>query len=99
MSAPRRRRPPAWVLVAAAVALGFLPGWWRGYLLHARAARLEAEIAALTRENQRLLAEMTQLQQDPLYLERIARKKLGKTRPNEMIYKVGPPPDSSQGTR
>ncbi len=94
---PKSRRWRRW---AAAAGLGvvFLPGSWHAYQLKVRAARLDAEIAALDADNRRLLAEMRRLQNDPLYLERVARKKLGRVRKGEVIYKVAPPADSSTST-
>lgn len=85
------RRRLAWLALAGA-ALLFLPGGWRWAQLQHRAARLEAEIAALDAENRRLVAEMDRLQHDPLYLERVARTKLGRARKGEVIYKVEAPP-------
>ena len=88
---------PSWVWSAGLVGLLalFLPGWWRWRQLQWRAERLEVEIALLERENQRLLAQMERLQHDPLYVERVARRKLGKARKGEIIYKLAPPPFES----
>ncbi|MBI4227569.1 MAG: septum formation initiator family protein [Candidatus Omnitrophica bacterium] len=88
------RRRWRWA-AAAGLGLLFLPGAWRAYEVRHRAARLDAEIAALDAENQRLLAEMQRLQSDPTYIERVARRKLGRTRKGEVIYKVGPPPSDA----
>ena len=84
---PRRHR---WWLLALCLAMLFVPGWWRAWQLQVRAARLDTEIAALDAENRRLLVEMERLQNDPLYLERVARRKLGLTRKGEVVYKVPP---------
>ncbi|OGX38608.1 MAG: hypothetical protein A3C53_08365 [Omnitrophica WOR_2 bacterium RIFCSPHIGHO2_02_FULL_68_15] len=100
---PSAVTPPAsrrWVPWAVALGLAslFLPGWWRAYQLTVRAERLDAEIAALDAENQRLLTEMHRLQYDPDYIERVARKKLGRVRKGEILYKVAPPEDPSTST-
>ena len=84
---PRRHR---WWLLALGLAALFVPGWWRAWQLQLRADRLDTEIAALDAENRRLLVEMGRLQNDPLYLERVARRKLGLTRKGEVVYKISP---------
>ena len=84
---PRRHR---WWLLALGLTALFVPGWWRAWQLQLRADRLDTEIAALDAENRRLLVEMEHLQNDPLYLERVARRKLGLTRKGEVVYKVSP---------
>ena len=88
---PWRIRPWAWWLALAAVGLLFAPGWWHWQRLQARTERLATEIAWLDAENRRLLGEMARLQRDPVYLERVARRKLGRTRKGEVLYKVAPP--------
>ena len=87
-----------WALALAGMVALFTPGWWRWYHLRLRAQQLDAEIVWLDQENRRLLDEMQRLQHDPLYLERVARRKLGRTRKGEVIYKVGPAPSDPAAT-
>jgi len=84
-----------WALALAVALALFAPGWWRWYQLRLRVEQLDAEIVWLDQENRRLLDEMQRLQQDPLYLERVARRKLGRTRKGEVVYKIGPAPSDA----
>ena len=49
---------------------------------------LKEKIERLEAENSGLLQEKEALENDPVFLEREAREKLGITRENEVIYKV-----------
>ena len=49
---------------------------------------LKEKIEQLKAENINLLQEKESLENDPVFLEREAREKLGITRENEVIYKV-----------
>ena len=49
------------------------------------------EIAALHRANAQLSQEVHSLKTDAVYMERIARDKLGLARPGEIVYYYGEP--------
>lgn len=52
---------------------------------HRRA--LEAERSALAQRNERLETSVQKLRSDRPYLERLVRRELGYTRPDEIVYK------------
>jgi len=52
---------------------------------------LTAEIARLKRDNANLRTNVHSLKNDPAYIERIARDKLGLARPGEIVYYYGDP--------
>lgn len=51
-------------------------------------AALQAELATLFTENQRIEAEVARLKKDPRAVERIAREELGLVRPGEVVLKL-----------
>ncbi len=58
--------------------------------LYGRNALYERRIQQLTLENEELIEERRRLQEDPEYLESIARKKFGIIKEGETIYKILP---------
>lgn len=62
-------------------------GWLE--LIHMRAthARLLRENHRLARQNQRMYRNIDRLQNDPEYIENIARRELGMIRQDELIFK------------
>jgi cell division protein FtsB len=55
--------------------------------LKAEQAAIQARIAHLKTENQRLIEEARRLRDDPAYLEAVARRELGFARPGETVVK------------
>jgi cell division protein FtsB len=55
--------------------------------LRAQRQRLGEQTVALLRETQALRAESERLRTDDLYLERLARLRLGLVRENEIVYR------------
>jgi cell division protein FtsB len=51
-----------------------------------RVAELEANISRLEAENRKLTAEIESIKQSTFAIERIAREKLGMSRPGETVY-------------
>lgn len=68
----------------------YLPGYRRITIYTEELKALEERIRALEEDNSRLREEIEALKNDPLYIEKIARKELGLVRPGEIIYKFGP---------
>jgi len=66
----------------------FLPGYSRLQDLRQRNRELEKRIAELKRQNEELLLERKRLEEDPVYLEKLAREKLGVVRKGEIVYKI-----------
>lgn len=53
----------------------------------------EQQILLLKQANVELKEELRRLQEDPAYLEKVAREKMGLVKDGEMIYKLEPAPD------
>lgn len=51
---------------------------------------LDEKIANIEKENLVLVREKTKLETDSLYMERIARQKMGITRKGETVYRILP---------
>ena len=93
----RSSRSARWkkLLIAAGVvlALYFLVtrllgemGVVKYYRMKAQYYDLTKEIAKLKQDNIRLRNDINALKNDPAYLERVARDKLGLARPGEIVY-------------
>ncbi len=54
-------------------------------------ARTEAELDSLTRRKQELSIEKARLERDSAYIERVARKELGMSRPEEKVFRFVTP--------
>ena len=52
---------------------------------HAKRDQLDADVVALTKENEQLKKEIDQLRHDPATIERIAREQLKLVKPGEII--------------
>ncbi len=81
------------------IALGCLAGWMvialgaqyvRTYTLAREVARLERHRQELRVENATIRAEITRLQTDDRYIERLAREQLGMLRPDEVELVIVP---------
>ena len=71
---------------AAFFAVLFLPQLLQIQQLRERRQELQKEIQRLEQENSQLRQETRLLKEDSLYIERVARKKLGVAREGEVIY-------------
>ncbi len=58
--------------------------------LNKQIANLESEIEKVRESNEKLTSEIYSLKNDPLYIEKLARKELGLIRSGEVIYKLKP---------
>ena len=58
--------------------------------LNKQIASLESEIEKVRESNEKLTKEIYSLKNDPLYIEKLARKELGLIRSGEVIYKLKP---------
>jgi cell division protein FtsB len=54
-------------------------------------ARTEAELDSLTRRKQDLAVEKARLERDSAYIEQVARKELGMSRPEEKVFRFVAP--------
>jgi cell division protein FtsB len=76
--------------VAFAVLMIFLPTFSKWQDLKVKDNEYQAKIEALEQENQRLLEEKRLLEEDPTYLEKVARERMGLIREGEVIYHLTP---------
>lgn len=81
------------LLCLASVLLGliFIPGYIKIRNLSQQNKDLERQIDEVRQANRELQQEQEKLLNDPIYLEKVAREKLGVVREGEVIYKVLPP--------
>ena len=66
----------------------FLPGYSKFQELAERNKALEGKIKKLEVSNKKLREELKKLDEDPTYLEKIAREKLRVTKKGEVVYKI-----------
>ena len=66
----------------------FLPGLSRLQELREKNAKLEKEIEELKESGRRLIEERQRLENDPVYVEGIARERLGLIGEGEIVYKI-----------
>ncbi|MDH3347004.1 MAG: septum formation initiator family protein [Desulfobulbaceae bacterium] len=57
-------------------------------IIHMRAEKLSAELYALESQNEEIKLEISKIQTDKNYLEKIARNKYGLLKENEIIYNI-----------
>ncbi len=77
-------------LLAVGLFLIFLPSYQKMQDLKMTNADYEQRIRELMEENQVLAEEKRLLLEDPVYLEKVAREKMGLIREGEVIYKIEP---------
>jgi cell division protein FtsB len=79
----------AGILVALYLLVSFVfgeMGLVKYYRMKAHYDAVTAEIAKMKQDNARLRKDVSALKTDPVYVERIARDKLGLARPGEIVY-------------
>ena len=86
------KRPAINILIFAFCLVFFIalivPKWMQVGTLRARSRNLEAELIQMKHQNEALENELRLLRDDPVYLERVARKKFNKAKQGEVVYKV-----------
>ena len=75
------------VVIIAIIVAVFLPGFSKLQQLKEANRDLESRIEILMRTNEELKKEKERLENDPSYVEKIAREKLGMARKDEIILK------------
>ena len=93
---------PGWIVVAALLLLAVMAVFGDNGVLALRRLRGEVdslvrEVRTLEAENERLSRAISELQEDPAAIERIAREELGLVRPGERVLRFprsGRPGDS-----
>ena len=80
-----------WLFIVAVVILAvFLPSYTQLQDMKAKNAEYKDRITALIDERDRLEEERNMLIEDPVYLEKVAREKMGLIREGEVVYKIVP---------
>ena len=80
-----------WLFTIAFVLLvAFFPSYQKMRELRQKNHDYEAQILDLKRKNTELSRERERLENDPVYLEKVAREKMGLVREGEMIYRLTP---------
>ena len=84
-------RNALWLFIAAIVILVvFLPSYTRLQDLNVRNDDYEKQLVALQQKNSQLRRERELLEKDPVYLEKVAREKMGLIRDGEVVYRLTP---------
>ena len=79
-----------WFGLCLVCAFIYLPGLSRLTELKERTKELDREIEEARASNRKLEEEKERLQNDPVYIEKVAREKLGLAREGEVIYRIIP---------
>jgi len=79
-------------LLAFVILALFLPSYTKMQDLRYKNAQYKKQIEDLKNEQVRLLEEGRRLKDDPEYLEKVARERMGLIRKGETVYKVVPSP-------
>ena len=78
-----------WLFAAATIILlFFLPSFTMMQDQRQKNLEYEKKIAELQRRNEELKVEKQRLIEDPVYLERVARERMGLVREGEKVYKM-----------
>jgi cell division protein FtsB len=84
-------RNAVWLFIVALVLLLlFLPSYTKMQDLRYRNEQYKKQIEDLKKEQARLLEEGRRLKEDPEYVEKVARERMGLIRKGETVYKVVP---------
>ncbi|HOW35518.1 MAG TPA: septum formation initiator family protein [Candidatus Omnitrophota bacterium] len=80
-----------WLFVITVIILVvFLPSYTQMQDLKQKNAEYTRQIRVLKQENNRMGLEINRLENDPIYLEKIARERMGLVREGEVVYRITP---------
>lgn len=80
-----------WLFVVTVIILVvFLPSYTQMQDLKQKNDEYTRQIRLLKQENNRVSLEINRLENDPIYLEKIARERMGLVREGEVVYKITP---------
>ena len=74
--------------VAFLILIIFLPSYAKMQDLRQKNESYKDQIVDLKKQNSLLLIEKERLEKDPVYLEKVAREKMGLVKEGEVVYKV-----------
>ena len=75
-------------LLAFIIFAYFVPSYTKMQDLRLKNVQLEEKVSAITKKNEELGKEKKLLEDDPVYLERVARDKMGLVREGETVYRI-----------
>ncbi|MCK5581623.1 MAG: septum formation initiator family protein [Candidatus Omnitrophica bacterium] len=82
---------PIWIFVFSLfVFIVFLPSYSKMQDLKENNREYAEQIAVLKQKNDELVEENRRLEEDPFYLEKVAREKMGLIKEGEVVYKITP---------
>jgi len=76
--------------LAIIILLCFLPSYSKMQDMEKKNWEYQREIEALKEKNAKLEEERKLLEEDPVYLEKVAREKMGLIKEGEVVYKITP---------
>ena len=76
--------------IAFLILVIFLPSFSKVQDIKQRDREYQSRIEDLEAENKRLKEEKRLLEEDPVYLEKVAREKMGLIKEGEVVYKITP---------
>ena len=80
-----------WIfMITLATLVILLPAFSKMQELRQKNADYQEKIVNLKVKNTQLMEERHLLQNDPLYLEKVAREKMGLARQGEVVYRITP---------
>lgn len=77
-------------IFAFVVLIMFLPAFTKVQDIKQKDREYQERITALEKENKSLKIEHWRLEEDPTYLEKVAREKMGLIKEGEVIYHINP---------
>ena len=77
-------------IFAVIVLIVFLPSYTKWQDLRQKNLDYANQIQQLTEDSVRLREEKRKLEEDPVYLEKVAREKMGLVKDGEVVYKITP---------
>ncbi len=75
-------------MISCGIVYIFLPAYTRMQDKEAENEAYQRRIQHLEEENRRLRLEQKLLEEDPVYLEKVARERMGLVREGEIIYRI-----------
>ncbi len=84
-------RNAIWLFIlTSAVLMLFLPSYQRWQDLEQKNSGYTKQIELIKKDTALLAREKKRLEEDPVYLEKVAREKMGLAREGEVVYKLAP---------
>lgn len=84
-------RNAVWLFVVSSLVLFvFLPSYTKMQDLKQKNIDYKTQIEELKQKNIQLVEEKRRLEHDPMYLEKVAREKMGLVKEGEVIYRMMP---------